>query len=56
MKARLMISDGTHAAIAILHSAIYDKLELSENQELKQFDVIKIKKCVVKTVGKEGNQ
>ena len=56
MKARLMISDGTHAAIAILHTAIYDKLDLQENQELKQFDIIKVKKCVVKQVGKPGNK
>ena len=56
MKARLMISDGTHAAIAILHSAIYDKLELGEGQELSQFDIIKIKKCVIKKVGKEGTK
>ena len=26
MKARIMISDGAHAAIAILHTAIYEKL------------------------------
>ena len=56
MKARLMISDGTHAAIAILHSVIYDKLELMEGQELSQFDIIKIKKCVVKKVGKVGSE
>lgn len=46
-----MISDGTHAAIAIINSIMYDKLELGENQELRQLDIIKIKKCVVKEVG-----
>ena len=56
VKARLMVSDGRRAAIAILHAAIYDQLELGENQELKQFDVIKIRKCLVKQVGKEGSQ
>ena len=43
-----MISDGQQAAIAILHTAIYDKLRLAEGEELKQFDVIRATKCVAK--------
>ena len=50
MKARLMISDGTRAAIALMHTAIYEKLNLEENQELGQYDIIKIGKCVVKQI------
>jgi hypothetical protein len=34
MKARLMISDGTRAAIALMHTAIYEKLNLETNSEL----------------------
>jgi len=35
MKARLMVSDGQQAAIAILHTAIYEKLNLQEDCDLK---------------------
>jgi hypothetical protein len=31
MKARIMISDGRRACIALLHSAIHEKINLSEN-------------------------
>jgi hypothetical protein len=55
MKARLMVSDGQQAAVAVLHTAIYEKLNLQYNQELKQFDIIRVRKCVAKQVGKKDN-
>jgi hypothetical protein len=54
MKARLMISDGTSVSVAVLHQSIYNQIGLAENQELKQFDIIKFGRCVVKHVGKPG--
>lgn len=34
MKARIMVSDGKKACIALLHSAIHEKINFAENQEL----------------------
>ena len=54
MKARLMISDGKNACIALLHSAIHEKINLSENQELSQYDILKIGKCALKHIPNKG--
>ena len=44
MKARLMISDGIWAVLAIMSQEIADKI----GKEIKQYDVLKVRNCIAK--------
>ena len=54
IKARVMLSDGIWAAMAVLHPNMQTKNQFDKYVELRKNDIIGVKKCTTKYVTKGG--